>query len=60
MVAYIYVDDMFFFGSTSPKSREEFIQLMKSLFEMNMVGELISFLGCQVKQLLQEKYAMAW
>ena len=62
LIAQIYVDDIVF-GSTCNSFTEEFANLMKSEFEMSMVGELNFFLGLQVKQLTdgmfisQTKYA---
>jgi hypothetical protein len=46
----IYVNDIIF-GSTNPKSCEEFSRVMTQKFEMSMMGELTYFLGFQVKQL---------
>ncbi|KAJ9548588.1 hypothetical protein OSB04_021131 [Centaurea solstitialis] len=45
----IYVDDIIF-GSTNPKLCEKFELLMKSEYKMSMMGELIFFLGLQIKQ----------
>ncbi|XP_038711817.1 uncharacterized protein LOC120006011 [Tripterygium wilfordii] len=62
LVAQIYVDDIVF-GSTSVSLSQEFGELMKSEFEMSMMGELTYFLGFQVKQsqegifISQTKYA---
>ena len=62
LIAQIYVDDIVF-GSTCNDFREKFANLMKSEFEMSMVGELNFLLGLQVKQLTngmfvsQTKYA---
>ena len=50
LIAQIYVDDIVF-GSTCNNFTEEFANLMKSEFEMSMVGELNFLLGLQVKQL---------
>jgi hypothetical protein len=49
-VCQIYVDDIIF-GSTNQKSCEEFSRVMMQKFKMSMMGELIYFLGFQVKQL---------
>ena len=61
-MAQIYVDDIIFGGF--PKALvDNFIDIMKSEFEMSMVGELSYFLGLQIKQrsddifISQEKYA---
>ncbi|KAJ9560535.1 hypothetical protein OSB04_005695 [Centaurea solstitialis] len=45
----IYVDDIIF-ASTNPESCTEFEQIMKSRFQMSMMGELTFFLGLQVRQ----------
>src|ERR1044072_746938 len=50
MIAQIYVDDIVF-GGMSIKMGEQFVQQMKSEFEMSLVGELNYFLGLQVKQM---------
>ncbi|KAL0549221.1 hypothetical protein IC582_013702 [Cucumis melo] len=62
IVAQIYVDDIIFGGF--PKALvDNFINIMKSEFEMSMVGELSCFLGLEIKQrsegifISQEKYA---
>jgi hypothetical protein len=47
-ILQIYVDDIIF-GSTSPKSCEEFSRVMMQKFKMSMMGELTYFLGFQVK-----------
>jgi len=44
------VDDIIF-GSTNEELCETFVEIMKSEFEMSMMGELNYFLGLQVKQL---------
>ncbi|TYJ96974.1 gag-pol polyprotein [Cucumis melo var. makuwa] len=61
-VAQIYVDDIIFGGF--PKTLvNNFIDIMKSEFEMSLVGELSYFLGLQIKQrsegifISQESYA---
>ncbi|KAA0055980.1 putative gag-pol polyprotein [Cucumis melo var. makuwa] len=62
IVAQIYVDDVIF-GGFSQDLIDNFINIMKSKFEMSMVGELSCFLGLQIKQksegifISQEKYA---
>ncbi|KAK2381531.1 putative mitochondrial protein [Trifolium repens] len=62
MIAQIYVDDIVF-GMTSNQMVEQFVQHMRSEFEMSLVGELTYFLGLQVKQsedtvfISQSKYA---
>ncbi|TYK01623.1 gag-pol polyprotein [Cucumis melo var. makuwa] len=49
IVAQIYVDDIIFGGF--PKALvDNFINIMKSEFEMSMVGELSCFLGLEIKQ----------
>ncbi|KAI3746509.1 hypothetical protein L6452_08943 [Arctium lappa] len=45
----IYVGDIIF-GSTNQKYCDKFSELMKSEFEMSLMGELTFFLGLQVKQ----------
>ncbi|KAJ9544583.1 hypothetical protein OSB04_024290 [Centaurea solstitialis] len=45
-VVQIYVDDIIF-ASTNPESCTEFEQIMKSRFQMSMMGELTFFLGLQ-------------
>ncbi|KAL4011543.1 hypothetical protein IC575_028603 [Cucumis melo] len=62
IVAQIYVDDIIFGGF--PKILvNNFIDIIKSEFEMSLVGELSYFLGLQIKQrsegifISQEKYA---
>ncbi|KAL0544284.1 hypothetical protein IC582_019397 [Cucumis melo] len=59
IIAQIYVDDIIF--GVFPKALiGNFINIMKSEFEMSMVGELSCFLGLQIKQrsifISQEKY----
>ena len=44
------MDDIIF-ESTNEKLCETFVEIMKSEFEMSMMGELNYFLGLQVKQL---------
>ncbi|KAL4032765.1 hypothetical protein IC575_005847 [Cucumis melo] len=62
IVAQIYVDDIIFGGF--PKTLvDNFINIMKSEFEMSLEGELSCFLGLEIKQrsggmfISQEKYA---
>ena len=50
LLVQIYVDDIIF-GSASKELCEKFSKLMRSEFEMSMMGELNYFLGLQVKQL---------
>nr|GFA07738.1 hypothetical protein [Tanacetum cinerariifolium] len=45
----VYVDDVIF-GSTHPRYIQLFSILMKSRFEMSMMGEMTFFLGLQVNQ----------
>ncbi|GJW07660.1 retrovirus-related pol polyprotein from transposon TNT 1-94 [Tanacetum coccineum] len=49
LVVQVYVDDIIF-GSTNPRYTQLFSDLMKSLFEMSMMGEMTFFLGLQVNQ----------
>nr|GEV09725.1 retrovirus-related Pol polyprotein from transposon TNT 1-94 [Tanacetum cinerariifolium] len=49
LVVQVYVDDIIF-GSTHPRYIQLFFDLMKSLFEMSMMGEMMFFLGLQVNQ----------
>ncbi|GJX54677.1 putative ribonuclease H-like domain-containing protein [Tanacetum coccineum] len=49
MLVQVYVDDIIF-GSTRKSWCDEFEALMKSIFQMSSMGELIFFLGLQVKQ----------
>nr|GEV10219.1 uncharacterized mitochondrial protein AtMg00810-like [Tanacetum cinerariifolium] len=49
LVVHVYVDD-FIFGSTNPRYATLFSGLMKSRFEMSMMGEMTFFLGLQVNQ----------
>nr|GEV28541.1 retrovirus-related Pol polyprotein from transposon TNT 1-94 [Tanacetum cinerariifolium] len=51
LVVQVYVDDIIF-GSTDPRYATLFSDLMKSRFEMSMMGEMMFFLGLQVKQSL--------
>nr|GEW97927.1 hypothetical protein [Tanacetum cinerariifolium] len=45
----VYVDDIIF-GSTHPRYTQLFSDLVKSHFEMSMMGEMTFFLGLQVNQ----------
>nr|GEV04090.1 retrovirus-related Pol polyprotein from transposon TNT 1-94 [Tanacetum cinerariifolium] len=49
LVVQVYVDDIIF-GSTNPRYATLFSNLMKSHFEMSMMGEMMFFLGLQVNQ----------
>ncbi|GJZ01964.1 retrovirus-related pol polyprotein from transposon TNT 1-94, partial [Tanacetum coccineum] len=49
LVVQVYVDDIIF-GSTNPKYTQLFSDLMKSRFEMLMMGEITFFFGLQVNQ----------
>ncbi|GJT57543.1 putative ribonuclease H-like domain-containing protein [Tanacetum coccineum] len=61
MLVQVYVDDIIF-GSTRKSWCDEFEALMKGRFQMSSKGELIFFLGLQVKQktdgifISQDKY----
>nr|GEY89029.1 Gag-Pol polyprotein [Tanacetum cinerariifolium] len=46
---YVYVDDIIF-GSTNPRYATILSDLMKSRFEMSMIGEMTFFLALQVDQ----------
>nr|GEV81431.1 hypothetical protein [Tanacetum cinerariifolium] len=48
-VVQVYVDDIIF-GSTHPRYTQLFSNLMKSCFEMSMMGEMMFLLGLQVNQ----------
>ncbi|KAA0066740.1 gag-pol polyprotein [Cucumis melo var. makuwa] len=62
LVAQIYVDDIIF-GGFPQDLVNNFINIMQSEFEMSMVGELLCFLGLQIRQknddifISQKKYA---
>ncbi|KAL0556145.1 hypothetical protein IC582_004655 [Cucumis melo] len=62
IVAQIYMDDIIF-GGFPQTLVNNFINIMKSEFEMSLVGELLCFLGLQIKEksegifISQEKYA---
>nr|GEV72824.1 retrovirus-related Pol polyprotein from transposon TNT 1-94 [Tanacetum cinerariifolium] len=49
LVVQVYVDDIIF-SSTDPRYATLFSDLMKSRFEMSMMGEMTFFLGLQVNQ----------
>nr|GEY26889.1 hypothetical protein [Tanacetum cinerariifolium] len=49
LVVQVYVDD-FIFGSTYPRYATLFFDLMKSRFEISMMGEMMFFLGLHVNQ----------
>ncbi|GJS07428.1 retrovirus-related pol polyprotein from transposon TNT 1-94 [Tanacetum coccineum] len=49
LVVQVYVDDIIF-GFTHPRYTKLFSNLMKSRFEMSMMGEMTFFLGLQVNQ----------
>nr|GEX17334.1 hypothetical protein [Tanacetum cinerariifolium] len=49
LVVQVYVDDIIF-GSTHPRYIQLFSDLIKSRFEMSMMGEMTFFLGLQVNQ----------
>ena len=49
MLVQIYVDDIIF-GSTDFVLSREFEELMKSKFEMNMMGIINNFLGLNIRQ----------
>nr|GEX08981.1 retrovirus-related Pol polyprotein from transposon TNT 1-94 [Tanacetum cinerariifolium] len=49
LVVQVYVDDIIF-GFTHPRYIQLFFELMKSRFEMSMMGEMTFFLGLQVNQ----------
>ena len=50
ILVQVYVDDIIF-GSTNEELCETFLEIIKSEFEMSIMGELNYFLGLQVKQL---------
>jgi len=52
-IVQAYVDDIIF-GATNNDLCNEFSKLMKSEFEMSMMGELNFFLGLQIKQTSNE------
>jgi hypothetical protein len=52
LLVQIYVDDIIF-GGSSHVLVSSFQEMMESGFQMSMMGELIFFLGIQVKQMKQ-------
>nr|GEV34509.1 copia protein [Tanacetum cinerariifolium] len=50
IIVQIYVDDIIF-GLTCQDMCDEFFKIMHDQFEMSMMGELIFFLGLQIKQM---------
>nr|GEX24042.1 hypothetical protein [Tanacetum cinerariifolium] len=54
LVVQVYVDDIIF-GSTNPIYATLFYDLMKSRFEMSMMGEMTFFFGLQVNQSPSDK-----
>nr|GEW31094.1 copia protein [Tanacetum cinerariifolium] len=57
LVVQVYVDDIIF-GSSDPRYATLFSDLMKSRFEMSMMGEMTFFLGLQSKiKILDRKHA---
>jgi len=49
LIVQVYVDDIIF-GTTHENLCNEFSKMMRSEFEMSMMGELNFFLGLQIKQ----------
>jgi len=49
LIVQVYVDDIIF-GKTHENLCNEFSKMMRSEFEMSMMGELNFFLGLQIKQ----------
>ncbi|GJZ34739.1 retrovirus-related pol polyprotein from transposon TNT 1-94 [Tanacetum coccineum] len=49
LIVQVYVDDIIF-GSINPRYTQLFADLMKSRFEMSMMGEMTFFIGLQVNQ----------
>jgi len=49
LIVQVYGDDIIF-GATHENLCNEFSKMMKSEFEMSMMGELNFFLGLQIKQ----------
>nr|GEY52031.1 retrovirus-related Pol polyprotein from transposon TNT 1-94 [Tanacetum cinerariifolium] len=54
LVVQVYVDDIIF-GSTNPRYATLFSELIKSRFEMSMMGEMTFFFGLQVNQSPSDK-----
>jgi len=50
LIIQVYVDDIIF-GATHNDLCDEFSKLMRSEFEISMMGELNFFLGLQIKQI---------
>jgi len=50
LIVQVYVDDIIF-GTTHNDLCNEFSKMMRSEFEMSMMGELSFFLGLQIKQI---------
>ena len=59
ILVQIYVDDIIF-GSTDEKLCKKFANLMKSQYEMSMMGELTYFLGLQVKQVKEGIFTVSY
>jgi hypothetical protein len=55
LLVQIYVDDIIF-GGSSHSLVSRFQKMMKSEFQMSMMGELTFFLGIQVKQTKQDTF----
>jgi len=49
LIVQVYVDDIIF-SATNSDLCDEFSELMRSEFEMSMIGDLNFFLGLQIKQ----------
>jgi len=49
LIVQVYVDDIIF-GATHENLCNDFSKMMRSEFEMSMMGELNFFLGLQIKQ----------
>jgi len=49
LIVQVYVDDIIF-GATHENLCNEFLKMMRSEFEISMMGELNFFLGLQIKQ----------
>ncbi|GJS66050.1 copia protein [Tanacetum coccineum] len=52
LVVQVYVDDIIF-GSSHPRYTQLFSDLKKSSFEISMMGEMMFFLGLQVKRIFR-------
>ena len=57
LIVQVYVDDIIF-GATNNDLCDGFSKLMRSEFEMNMIGELNFFLGLQIKQTQTELWCI--